>query len=50
MVNAMALVMYLNNDPSFELSSSLVFVALMVIVSVGYFFILRGYGKRKLNP
>ena len=48
-VNAMAVVMYMNNDPSFQLSSSLVFIALMLIVSVGYYFILKGYSKRKIN-
>jgi hypothetical protein len=46
-VNAMAGVMYLNHDPSFELSSSLVFVVLMFISAIGYYFILKGYSRRK---
>jgi len=46
-VNAMALVMYLNNDPSFEWGSSLVFLALLCIVIFGYIFILKGYLSKR---
>lgn len=44
-VNAMALVMYVNNDPTFDPYSSIIFIVLMAIVFVGYVFILRGYKR-----
>ncbi len=46
-VSAMAAVMFMNQDPSFELSSSLVFLVLLIIVFAGYYYILKGYSKRK---
>lgn len=46
-VNAMGLVMYINADPQTDLASSMVFVVLMVLVSLGYVYILKGYSKRK---
>ncbi|MDY0151057.1 MAG: hypothetical protein RBS43_02150 [Candidatus Cloacimonas sp.] len=46
-VNAMVLVMYVNNDPSADIKSNLVFLILLLIVSAGYVFILKGYKKRK---
>lgn len=44
-VNAMALVMYLNGDPTFDLYGSVIFIVLMAIVFFGYGFILRGYKR-----
>lgn len=46
-VCAMAGVMYFNNDPSFELASSAVFIVLMSIVFAGYIYILKAYSKPK---
>jgi len=46
-VNAMALVMYLNHDPAFELSGSLVFMVLLVIAGIGYTYILKAYSRKK---
>jgi hypothetical protein len=48
-VNAMGLVMYLNRDPSFEMSSSLVFAALFLIVAAGLVYVLRGYAGKPLK-
>ncbi|MCD8480508.1 MAG: hypothetical protein LRZ88_10005 [Candidatus Cloacimonetes bacterium] len=42
-VNAMALVMFLKNDPSYEHGSTIVFIILMLIVFFGYAFVLKGY-------
>ncbi|HSQ74864.1 MAG TPA: hypothetical protein VLT13_04875 [Bacteroidota bacterium] len=42
-VNAMGLVMFLNNDPTFMLRDLLVFLALFVILLIGFVYIIRGY-------
>lgn len=42
-VNAVALVMFLKNDPSYEHGSTIVFIILMLIVFFGYAFVLKGY-------
>lgn len=46
-VNAMGLVMYLNHDPAFEISSSVVFLILMLISILGYGYVIKGYHKKK---
>ncbi|MDD2423605.1 MAG: hypothetical protein PHT37_05680 [Candidatus Cloacimonetes bacterium] len=46
-VNAMGLVMYLNNDPAADLKVNLVFLVLLLISITGYVFILKAYKKRK---
>lgn len=46
-VNAMGLVMYLNNDPAADLKVNLVFLVLLLISITGYVFILKAYKKPK---
>jgi hypothetical protein len=46
-VNAMGLVMYLNNDPFADLKGNLVFLVLLLISITGYVFILKAYKKPK---
>lgn len=46
-VNAMSLVMYINEDPTFEPISSLIFLCLFLIVMAGYIFVLKAYNPKK---
>ena len=46
-VNAMGWVMVINQDPAADPMGNIVFVILMLISLFGYFYILRGYGKKK---
>jgi len=49
-VNAMGWVMMINHDPAADPMGNIVFVILMLISFFGYFYILRGYGKKKGSP
>ena len=42
-VNAMGLIMFLNNDPTLLLRDLIVFVILALIIAAGFFYILRNY-------
>lgn len=42
-VNAMAFFMYVNNDPTFEAESTIVFIILATIIYTGFYYILRNY-------
>jgi hypothetical protein len=46
-VNAMGFIMFLNNDPTFLLRDLIVFVVLALIITAGFFYILRNY---KIQP
>jgi hypothetical protein len=45
-VNAMGVVMLLNNDPTFLWRDLLVFLALAAIIAVGFFYVLRNYSVK----
>lgn len=46
-VNAMGLVMYLNNDPTYDPNGTVIFLILMALSIIGFVYILRGYIRRK---
>lgn len=44
-VNAMGIMMYINNDPNFSVGSEIVFIALALIVFTGFVFVVKNFKR-----